>query len=117
LAIDSISKDAGDAWGYIAPSYLYTKQFAKAEFAAKKALQLNPSVLFPNLSLARAYLFQGKYEQAKEIYLKMKNEKMDKTETGGQASLRQLKAMDEAGVIPPEYMEDVAKIRKLMQEE
>ncbi len=71
---------------------------------------------YANLSLALAYLFQGKYEMAKEIFLKMKNVQVSYTETGEQATLRQLQTMQDAGVIPVEYLPDVEKIRALMNE-
>jgi len=119
LQIDSISKDAAVAYSNIAFCYLYIQEFTKAEYAAKKALEnyrYAESVKYANLSLARAYLFQGKYEEAKKIYLKYKNLKMSETETGKEASLRQLKTMEEAGVIPLESMEDVDKIRELLNE-
>jgi len=116
LAIDSISNDAASIFLNISLCYLYTKQYQKAEIAAQKALAINKEEKYAYLSLARAYLCQGKYAQAEELFLKMKNEQMNKTETGAQATLRQLQTMLDAGVIPPEYIEDTKKIMNLMKE-
>jgi len=116
LAIDSVSNYAANVWGWIATAYLYTQQFAQSEYAAKKSLSMETSDKYANLSLALAYLFQGKYEMAKEIFLKMKNVQVSYTETGEQATLRQLQTMQDAGVIPVEYLPDVEKIRALMNE-
>jgi len=113
IEIDTLSIDA---IGKIIPCYLYTKQFERAEYYAKKAISINPGGNYYYLSLARAYLFQGKLDEAKEIYLKFKEVQMDEIETGKQASLRQLKAMEEAGVIPEEYLPDVEKIKALLNE-
>jgi Leucine-rich repeat (LRR) protein len=116
LAIDSVSKDAADTYSNCALCYLYTKQYTKAEYSAKKAIAIDANKKWTNLILSSTYLFQGLYQQAEALYLKFKNEKLDETEIGAHAALQQLKSMEEAGVIPPQYMGDVEKIRKLMKE-
>ena len=111
IAIDSTK---AYIWRNMAFCYLYCEKFEDAEKVAKKSLLLDNSDknLYSNLSLARAYLFQGKYDDSKDIYLKYKEVEFPGDETGSEASLRQLKAMEEYGIYHP----DVEKIRKLLKE-
>jgi Leucine-rich repeat (LRR) protein len=91
---------------------LYLKQFSKAEVTALQVLSMKPQDVYAKLRVARAYLFQGKYDQAKQLFLEVKDQKASEDETGRQAALRQLKSMQESGIYHPA----VEKIRELLKE-
>jgi Leucine-rich repeat (LRR) protein len=79
-------------------------------------LQNKPVNIYLEINWASSLIFQNEYQQAEEILLKFKDKKMNEMETGAQFVLHQLQRMEDAGFIPPQYMEDVEKIRKLMKE-
>jgi len=115
IKLNKNSKETG-AWSYLVPCYLFEMEYQKAENAAKQALLLNPEYKFTNISLAIAYLFQGKYESAKMILNKIKNEKLSESFSGKEATLYQLKMLRTAGVIPFQYEHNVDKIIKMLNQ-
>ena len=111
LQIDSISEQAGYCYTVMAPALLYTRQFALAEQYALKALSFPQFNNMAKLGLARAYLFQGKYNDAKKIYLEVKNVLYGDNLSGAKLALQQLEEMYDYGITHP----DVEKIYKLLK--
>ncbi len=57
---------------YLFASYsaLFARKFEFSEQASKLAIEANPDSLIPNTNLASALMFQGRVEEARELYLK-----------------------------------------------
>ncbi len=53
---------------------LHERFFAEAEQAARKAVELDPAAHLYIAHLPAALLFQGKYKEAQDIYLKWKDQ-------------------------------------------
>lgn len=64
----------------ISRSALHAHFFAEAEQTARRALELDPSAHRYITPLPAALLFQGKYMEAQDIYLKWKDRLLDKNE-------------------------------------
>ena len=88
---------------------LLTSQLEEAEQHATKALSIDPSQHWISTNLAAALLFQGKYDEAEQIYRQFKNELKDNF-------LQDLNEFEAAGVIPEERKADVERIRKMLNE-
>lgn len=87
-----------NAYTNLAYTYLYNRLFVKAEEAAKKALKLEPKG-YGNTSLIRAYVLQGRLEEAKAHFGKIKDKPIPgQSENFAEALIRQLNSMEEAGV-------------------
>jgi len=89
---------------------LYCQRYLDAENFCTDALQTDSSQSLIYTNLALAYLYQGKWEQAKEIYLRLKNQPID-NETFKAIFLQDLKDLETAGITHP----DVAKARVLLE--
>ena len=89
--------------------YILNKQFAKAEQYATDALTIDISQQWVFTNLAAAYLLQGKYEEAEEIYRNMKDTL--KTEL-----LDDIQVFEKNHIIPKERKEDVKRIKRLLNE-
>ncbi|MBX2874968.1 MAG: tetratricopeptide repeat protein [Saprospiraceae bacterium] len=87
-----------------------TRNFEKAEKAARRGIQLDASQPWILTNLAMALLFQGKYEEAKTIYEEKKGEWMEGVGTWNKVFLDDLADMETQGVTHP----DVEKIRALL---
>jgi hypothetical protein len=72
---------------------------------------LNDSQEWINTNLALVLLYQGKYEEAKIIYLQLKDKPYGDA-TYGTTFLEDLEVLEKEGITHP----DVAKIRKLLTE-
>jgi Domain of unknown function (DUF2610) len=85
---------------------LYCQRWTDAEKWARQALELDKSYLYARGNLATALLFQGKYQQALEIY---RTHWRDTTggKTLGQLTLADFAALEKAGIKHP----DVARIK------
>lgn len=90
-------------------SYIFTKEFAKAEQDAREALEIDITQKWIFTNLAAALLFQGKYAEAEELYVYLKPELKS-------SLLDDLTAFERAGVIPKERKADVERIRKMLNE-
>lgn len=109
----------GTSKGSLAFYKLFAKDFKGAEQSAKEALNpkfekpkdYDASMEWVNTNLALAYLYQDKYEQAKVIYLKLKD-KPRGNQTYKEVFLKDLDALEKEGITHP----DVVKIRSLLQE-
>jgi tetratricopeptide (TPR) repeat protein len=100
-------------YGNLSWYYLFERQFVQAEKAARKALELDSTQQWVNTNLAHALLFQGKFDEAKKIYLSMKDKVYEEDETKKYKDifLADLKELEEAGITN----KDVEKIRKLLE--
>lgn len=88
---------------------IFLKKYAEAERLASKAITLDPSNITSFTNLAAAFLFQGKYTEAEEIYRSFKADLKD-------GFLQDLDEFEAAGVIPKEQKTDVECIRKMLLE-
>lgn len=88
---------------------IQTKDFIKAEDFARKAIELDNDLMVAHRNLADALLLQGKYQDAKEIYLLYKDYFM---ETG-----LGFEEKEKDGIIPKERKTDVEKIKILFEVE
>ena len=89
---------------------IYMKKYEQAEQYATEALTIEPLQQWIFSNLASALLFQGKYDEAEEIYRNMKTELKDNF-------LQDLNDFETAKVIPKERKADVERIRKMLTEE
>jgi Tfp pilus assembly protein PilF len=99
-----------NAYGRLARHHLFDQNPAAAEAAARKGLQLALDETWIYTNLALALLYQGKWEEAKEIYLRLKDQPY------GDATCREtfqedLDALENAGITH----QDVEKARQLLR--
>lgn len=104
----SMAEDYGSTAWY----YLFAKAFNKAEKAAKRGLELDPTQTWIYSNYALALLYQGKYETAKEMYLKYKNQFNSHDQKFLGVFLQDFDDLEAAGVTHP----DVEKIRALLKD-
>lgn len=88
---------------------IFAKQYAEAEQYAREGLAIDSAQYFIYSNLAVALLFQGRYEEAEQIYRQYKDELKD-------SFLDDFKQYAEAGVIPEERKTDVERIKRLIEE-
>ncbi|MFZ4402182.1 MAG: hypothetical protein ACOYO1_19280 [Bacteroidales bacterium] len=97
----------------IAYYLILTGKFEEAEISVKKGIAIDSSQQLMQTNLAMAFLFQGKYEEAKKIYIELKDKEYpeDKTKTFKDVFLQDLADVEKEGI----KHSDVAKIRKLLK--
>ena len=88
---------------------IYLKQYNEAEKLAQEALQIDATSTLFETNLAASLLFQGKYDEAEQIYRQHKDELKN-------SFLQDLNDFEAAGVIPEERKAYVERIRKLLLE-
>ena len=88
---------------------IFAKKYAEAEQYAIEGLQMDSTKHWISGNLAHALLFQGRYDEAENIYREYKDELKDDL-------LDDFKQYAEAGVIPPECAADVEKIKRILEE-
>ncbi len=101
----------GQAYGQLARYQLFAQQFGAAEQAAIEGLAVDPSQEWIKTNLASALLFQGKYPEAKNIYMEYKAKPFKDSMNFSDAFLQDLLELEKAGITHP----DMEKIRKLLQ--
>ena len=87
----------------------FLKKYSDAEQLARKGLAIDPAQHWIASNLAAALLLQGRYSEAEPLYRQYKDELKD-------SFLDDFKQFKEAGVIPKEREEDVAKIKRMLEE-
>lgn len=99
------------AFAYETLSYLQTFNGLPKEAiaSAKKGLEINPNQVWLKLDLAHAYLFNGDYDSAADLYIKHKDTAMEKGKTFKDYVLDDFKRLKEAKVTHP----DMEKIEAL----
>jgi len=95
--------------------YLFVKDYGQSEQNALIALELNSDYVIPKTNLAHALLFQNRFNEAEAIYKELSQTIYRDNETFTDALLNDFKELEEAGVIPAEYIENVNKIRQMLQ--
>jgi len=88
---------------------IFAKQYAEAEQYAREGLAIDATKHYIYSNLAAALLFQGRYEEAEQIYRQYKDELKD-------GFIDDFKQYAEAGVIPEERKTDVERIKRLIEE-
>lgn len=91
---------------------LLEKDFSSAEKYAKRGIEVEASQEWIFSNLAAALLFQGKYEDAKSIYLKYKDQAFNDKQSYREIFLADLKEFESIGI----KHKDLKKIRKLLEE-
>jgi tetratricopeptide (TPR) repeat protein len=90
---------------------LFTRNFPAAEAAARRSLALDPSQ--DSINLAHALLLQGKYYEAKKLYLAFTPEEHNDEKFNQSVLLDDLDVLETAGITHP----DVAKVRILLKDQ
>jgi tetratricopeptide (TPR) repeat protein len=98
-------------YGSLAWYLLFIKEFSDAEIAAKRGLEIDATQEWINSNLALALLYQGKYEEAKALYLQLKDKPYGDA-TYAKTFLEDLVALEAESITHP----DVVKIRKLLND-
>jgi tetratricopeptide (TPR) repeat protein len=111
-----IDPQSVSTYGNLSYYYLFIKDYKKAEHAALKALSIDDTQLWIKANLATAMLFQDQYEDARTIFLELKDEWcFEKSyRTCADAWLSDFEELEKAGVIPESQKENVKKLRKLL---
>ncbi len=99
-----------NAYGSLAWFQLFNKQYARTEEAALQGLEIDPSQEWINTNLALGLLFQGKWEEAQNIYESFKGKMYDDQNTWNDIFLKDLEELKLAGITHP----DVEKVRALL---
>ena len=84
-------------------------KFEEGELHSLEALKVDSTQHLAYTNLAAAYLLQGKYEAAEQLYRQYKSELKE-------GFLSDFDELAKAGVIPAERMADVEKIKKMLNE-
>jgi tetratricopeptide (TPR) repeat protein len=87
---------------------LFLNRYSESEEYAQKALSIYPEDLMPYTNLAASLLLQGRFEEAKELYLKYKDELKD-------SFLSDFEEFKANNIIPQERLDDVEKIIELLK--
>jgi tetratricopeptide (TPR) repeat protein len=106
---DEQKKTIAETYGNTSYAAIMLKKYAEAEEFARKAISILPSQSVSVTYLAAALLFQGKYNEAKVIYIRYKEELKD-------SFLDDFKQFAEAGAIPKKREKDVETIKKMLEE-
>lgn len=106
----TLLRKAAEDYGNLSWQYLFNRQYAEAQHAAQKALELDDSQHWVMTNLGHAYLLRGDLKKAKKVY----REYMDKD--GPKAKSMLLKDLDdlEAGGV---VHKGISKARKWLQEQ
>ena len=89
---------------------IFEKQYAEAEAYSKEALEVDSTKHIAYSNLASALLFQGKYQEAENIYRQYKSELKE-------GFFSDFEEFTKAGVIPKNREADVEKIKKILEED
>lgn len=100
-----------NAYGALAWYQLFNRHFLEVEQAARKGMDIDPSQEWINTNLALGLLFQGKYEEAEDVYVSFKERAFNDAMTFKTAFLQDLADLEAAGITHP----DVEKVRELLQ--
>ena len=95
--------------------YLFVKEYALSEKAARKALKIDPTYLSPKTNLAHALLFQNHFAKAEVIYKELSQTIYQNNETFSKVLLNDFATLEKAGAIPEKYKGDVEKIRQMLR--
>ena len=108
-APESLRSDYASQMAHQSYYSIFAKQYVEAEQYAREGLAIDATKHFIYSNLASALLFQGRYEEAEQIYRQYKDELKD-------GFLDDFKQYAEAGVIPRERKPEVERIKRLLEE-
>lgn len=114
---EDITKILGQNYNSLAWYQILNGNFAESEKTILKGLKIDPDNLYFQSNLPIAYLFQGKYDEALEIYKRLKDQPFDAERgypTFKDAFLDDFKTFKKQNLIPYKYTEDVEKIISLL---
>ncbi len=98
-------------YGILSWYQITNRQFKEAEESAISGLKKDSTVIWINTHLVVAYLYQGKWDLAQDIYLKFKDSPFDKTAHFKDVFKQDLNELEELGITHP----DVVKARYLLK--
>ena len=103
-------------YGSLSDSYLYTKEYEKAEQSAIKGLSIDDTKVYIKANLATAMLLQGRYKEAEKIFLELKGKTCFDSDgrTCVEAWLDDFERLEKADAISENQRENVEKIRQLL---
>jgi tetratricopeptide (TPR) repeat protein len=110
---DAFRYPLADCYEGVSKLYNLLSRFAEAEKAGRKGLTILPEKVTINTSLALALLYQGKFDEAKEIYLQFKDQRFARPGapvTYADIFLEDLNTLEEKGITHA----DANKARKLL---
>jgi Tfp pilus assembly protein PilF len=113
----SIKPDYAWTYGNLSFSYIFVKEYVLSEQSARKGLAIDHTQTWIKTNLAAALLFQGKYEDAKKVYLELAliKERSD-GKTNAAVCLEDLDDYENAGAILVNRKTDVLKIKQLLNQ-
>lgn len=100
--------EAVEAYGSVAWSAVLAGQPQEAANYAEIALKLDPSAIWIDINRAHAYLWLGRFDEAREIYLARKDVKIDDNETFAGEIKKDFDLLGRLG----DPMPDLARMRK-----
>ena len=110
---ETIGAYLGGQYGSLAWYYLFNKEFAAAEQAARQGIALGGTETeWVHTNLALALLYQGEYEAAQAIYAAYKGKMLDEKRAWVEIFLADLDALEAEGITHP----DVARVRAFLGE-
>jgi CHAT domain-containing protein/Flp pilus assembly protein TadD len=100
------------AYSFLSQCYLAAKDYSLAEWSAQEALRLDSTQTWVKANLAHALLFQGKIQQAEELYHQLaQTVSYEKYSTYASSLLDDLYQLEETGAIPHNIKQDVVRIK------
>ncbi len=95
--------------GNLSYQSIFMGAFEQSERLAQENISIDPTKPKKRLNLAASLLFQGRYNEAEAIYRQFKEELKD-------SFLQDFSDFEEAGIIPNDRLNDVEKIKQLLNE-
>ncbi|MEL7005823.1 MAG: hypothetical protein AAFN93_24305, partial [Bacteroidota bacterium] len=92
--------------------YIFARNFTGAETVARRGLEIDESQTWINSNLVIALVFQGRFEEAKPIYVQLKDQPYDENRMWTTIFLEDLFTLENAGITHP----DVRLVRQLLAE-
>lgn len=102
VSAEKVEPNYPGLYSYFAEIYLYTHRPAEALAAAQKGLAREPDALIYRINIAHSLLFLGRFDEAKQLYLQLKNVIDPTKEIPGSAIvLKDFGLMKKAHVVAP----------------
>ena len=112
-SVPAINDRLSACYGRMSRFRLLSKQYDEAEKYAKKAISINGKMELLRKYLAHSFLYQGKFKEAKSIYMELKDKEyiIGETKKFKDLFIEDFDEFEQAGITHP----DVAKIRELLK--
>ncbi len=108
-------KSLSSVEGNLSYNLIFLKRFSEAEQYAVKALSIDSTQIWIKTNLITSVLFQGRYAEAEKMALEIKDKIWEENKPLRDNILEDLKAFEKDNIIPQEYINDVEKLRKVLQ--